>query len=291
MELTDEVNRRPSELLKKSGFKFKKKWGQNFIYDKNLLNRIAQAGDIKPDETVLEIGPGAGTLTKIMAEMGAKVLAVEIDEELIPILKENLKGYDVHIVRGDILKTDVEVLIEKCKLTKPYKIIANLPYYITTPILMHILENNYQFNKMVIMVQLEVAERLSAQPGAKEYGSLTLAVNYYTSAKLLFKVPRHIFNPVPDVDSAIVVLEKYNKPPVDVYNSSLMFKIIKAAFGQRRKTLLNALTTVNKEVKKEEILEIFEKANVDSRRRGETLSLSEFANIANTWYVSTKTNQ
>lgn len=289
--MTDSLKRNTNEILKKAGFRFKKKWGQNFIFDKNLLIKIAEAGEIVPGDTVVEIGPGAGTLTRVMADQGARILTIEIDDDLIPILEENLKGYDVQIKKADVLKVDIDALIEECRLKKPYKVVANLPYYITTPIIMQILESKCHFTKMVIMVQWEVAKRLTALPGTKDYGALTLAVNYYTQAKVLFKVPRHLFSPKPDVDSAIVVMEKHKKQPVNVYNTQIMFKIIKAAFGQRRKTLQNALTSVDNEVKKEEIGEILDNANIDKARRGETLSLDEYAHLANTWHAYTSSIQ
>jgi len=271
------------DILKKHGFCFKKKWGQNFLLDKNLLRKIAAGALISPDDCIVEIGPGAGTLTRVLAESGARVLAVEIDAALLPVLQETLAGLDVTVIHGDILKLDLDKLTQEHNFTRPYKIVANLPYYITTPILMNILENEYHIDLMVIMVQWEVAERLIARPGTKEYGALTLAVQYYAEPQILFKVPRHLFNPTPDVDSAVLCLKKRSHSVVAVNNKQLMFKIIKAAFGQRRKTLNNALGTVEPGWTKEQVLAILNKSQIDGKRRGETLDLQEFARLANAW--------
>jgi len=269
------------QVLKKHDFRFKRKWGQNFIFDLNLLKRIVAAAEIQPGDGVIEIGPGAGTLTRVLAEAGAQVVAVEIDPALLPVLQEQLQGLPVKIVLGDVLKTDLDKLAEEQGLKRPYKIVANLPYYITTPILMDILEKGYDFERLVIMVQWEVAQRKTAQPGNKDYGALTLALAYYTEAKILFKVPRQLFNPAPEVDSAVVSLKKRSQPSVDVYNTQILFKLIRAAFGQRRKTLLNALAGIGPD--KEVIAEILRQAGIDGQRRGETLNLEEYARLANLW--------
>lgn len=272
-----------ANLLKKHGFNYKKRLGQNFIFDRNLLKRIVQAADIKPGDQVVEIGPGAGTLTKELAESGAEVIAVEIDRSLLPVLQEVLKGYKVHVVQGDILKLDLNQIIKQYNFREPYKIVANLPYYITTPVIMHLLEKQYDIDQIVIMVQLEVAERLTADPGGKEYGAITLPVQYYTEPKILFRVPKRMFTPAPAVESAVLSLKKRKTPPVDVYNSELMFKLIKGAFGQRRKTLLNALSSVNPPLSREEISIVLEAVGINKERRGETLSLEEYARLANCW--------
>lgn len=270
-------------LLKKHGFHYKKKLGQNFIFDRNLLKKIVEAADIKPGDRVVEIGPGAGTLTRELAEAGAEVLAVEIDKSLLPVLQEVLEGLSVKVIQGDILKLNLDEITKENNLREPYKIVANLPYYITTPVIMHLLENRYKLDELIIMVQLEVAERLAAQPGGKDYGAITLAVKYYTEPRILFKVPGKMFTPSPAVDSAVIILKKRKTSPVDVYNPKLMFKIIKGAFGQRRKTLLNALSSVSPPLSRTEIAEILEAAGINKERRGETLSLEEYAKLANLW--------
>jgi len=269
------------QSLRKYDFHFKRKWGQNFIFDLNLLKRIAGSAGIQPGEGVIEIGSGAGTLTRVLAEAGAQVVAIEIDPALIPILKEQLHGLTAKVVPGDVLQLNLDELAEEHDLRKPYKVVANLPYYITTPIIMNILESDYQFERLVIMVQWEVAQRLTAKPGSKDFGAITLAVDYYTEAKILFKVSRQMFNPAPEVDSAVISLTKRPQPPVDVYNPRLLFKLIKAAFGQRRKTLLNALGSLGSE--KEAVAECLRQADIDGQRRGETLSLQEYARLANIW--------
>lgn len=273
------------DILKKHEFRFKKKWGQNFLFDKNLLRRIAKGAGIEPGDSVIEIGPGAGTLTKVLLEEGAKLLAIEIDETLIPVLEETLQGTDARIICGDVLKMNLDRLAKDNNLKLPYKVVANLPYYITTPILMNILESEYNFDLLVIMVQWEVAERLTAEPGIKEYGAITLAVNFYTESRILFKVPRHVFTPAPDVDSAVICLKLRTNSPVAVKDKRLMFRLIRAAFNQRRKTLANALLQVDPGIGKGKLAEILEKAGIDGKRRGETLSIEEYARLADTWQV------
>ncbi|MFY9376800.1 MAG: 16S rRNA (adenine(1518)-N(6)/adenine(1519)-N(6))-dimethyltransferase RsmA [Peptococcia bacterium] len=272
-----------NQILREHGFRFKKKWGQNFISDRNILDRIVQAAEIQPGDGVIEIGPGAGTLTRALAEAGAQVVALEIDQTLLPILEEFLSGLDVKVIEADVLKSDLAKIAAEQSLKRPYKIVANLPYYITTPIIMKILESDLDFERLVIMVQWEVAKRLTAQAGSKDYGAITLAIQYYTEGKILFKVPRQVFNPAPEVDSAVISLCKREQPPVDVADLQLMFKLIKAAFGQRRKTVLNALSSGGLGLEREQIAQRLELAGIDPKRRGETLTIDEFARLENIW--------
>lgn len=272
-----------NQVLRKHGFHFKKKWGQNFLTDHNILQRIVTAADIHPGDSVIEIGPGAGTLTRALAESGAQIMALEIDQTLLPILEELLDGLNIKVINADVLKVDLDALAKEQGLKKPYKIVANLPYYITTPIIMKVLESNLDYERLVIMVQWEVAQRMTAKPGSKDNGAITLAIQYYTEAKILFKVPRQVFNPVPAVDSAVISLEKRKEPPVHVSDPPLMFKIIKASFGQRRKTLLNALSSVGLGLEREEISGRLRLAGIDGQRRGETLSIEEYARLTNLW--------
>lgn len=271
------------KVLRKHDFRYKHKWGQNFIFDRNLLKRIAGAAEIEQGEGVIEIGAGAGTLTRVLSEAGARVLAVEIDPALLPVLREQLQGLTAEIVQADVLQVNLDDLAEEHGLKRPYKVVANLPYYITTPIIMNILENDYDYERLVIMVQWEVARRLTALPGSKDFGAITLALEYHTEARILFKVPRQAFNPVPEVDSAVISLKKRAKPPVNVYNSKLLFKLIKGAFGQRRKTLLNALSNAGLGLAKEDITRRLQMAGIDGQRRGESLTLEEYARLANSW--------
>ena len=272
-----------AELLKKYGHRYKKKWGQNFIFDKNLLRKIAQSANILPGDTVIEIGPGAGNLTKAILDEGAKVIAIEIDPDLVLILRDILPKENTFIISGDVLNIDLDELVRRKGCKYPYKIIANLPYYITSPIIMHILEKEFKFDEMVVMVQWEVAQRLTARPGTKDYGAITLAVDYYTESKMLFKVPRHLFTPSPNVDSAVIALRRRAIPPIETKDKSLMFAIIKAAFNQRRKTLLNALGAVSPEKDRHSLKEVLKRAGVDEKRRGETLSIEEFGRLAAEW--------
>ncbi|MFZ7102186.1 MAG: 16S rRNA (adenine(1518)-N(6)/adenine(1519)-N(6))-dimethyltransferase RsmA [Peptococcaceae bacterium] len=269
------------EVLARHNFKFKKKFGQNFITDPGVLNKIVSTADLQPGDIVIEIGPGAGTLTKALAGEAAKVIAVEIDKELIPILNENLNGLNnVQVVEGDALKINLDELVEQeLGEKKPFKIVANLPYYITTPLVMHFLESGFNINKIVIMVQKEVAERFTAQPGTKDYGAITVSLNLYTRPKVAFYVSRNVFTPRPDVDSAVIELEIGREPTYQVNNMNILRKLIRAAFNQRRKTLANALKVLN--VDKAQISEVLQETNIDPRRRGETLTLEEYINIAN----------
>lgn len=269
------------EILAKHGFKFKKRFGQNFITDPGILNKIVDVAEITKDDLVIEVGPGLGTLTKTIAERAGRVITIEIDKDLIPILQETLEGLDnVDVVEGDALKLNLDQLVlEKLGELKPYKIVANLPYYITTPLIMHFLEEGYNVERIVVMVQKEVAERIVANPGTKEYGALTVNLQLFTQAKIAFTVPRHVFTPKPDVDSAIVDLVVRKEPLYPIQDREFLRKIITAAFGQRRKNLLNSLGSLT--IDKKILNEAMEGINLDSRRRGETLSLEEFVLLAN----------
>lgn len=252
-----------------------KKLGQNFLIDAAVVRGIVEAAELQEGDRVLEIGPGIGTLTQGLAESGAQVTAVELDKKLPAVLAETLKGYEnVRIVQGDILKTDIRELMGDT----PFKVAANLPYYITTPILMALLEQRLPIRKIVTMVQKEVAERMIAPPGSKTYGALSVAVQYYTAPEIVLDVPPKSFIPAPEVDSVVIACKVRGEPPVAVRDEKLFFRVVKAAFGQRRKTLSNALKGAG--FLKDEVQGALEKAGIEAARRGETLSLEEFAQLA-----------
>jgi 16S rRNA (adenine1518-N6/adenine1519-N6)-dimethyltransferase len=264
-------------ILKRFGIRMSKKLGQNFLIDEHVVRNIVEAANLTPGDAVLEIGPGIGTLTQGLAEAGGQVTAVEIDRRLIEVLGKTLEGYEnIKIVHGDILRIDVA----KEVMAPRYKVVANLPYYITTPIIMGLLEARMPIDVLVTMVQKEVAERMVAVPGTKDYGSLSVAVQYYTQPEIMFLVPPASFIPPPAVDSAVIRCTVREKPPVEV-NEKVFFRVVKAAFAQRRKTLSNTLKTTG--VPADTLRVILEKAGIDGTRRGETLSLQEFAAIANVW--------
>lgn len=270
------------EIMQKYGFKFSKKFGQNFLIDKNIIDSICDKSDIRSEDGIIEIGPGIGVLTYEMAKRAKKVVAIEIDKKLIPILEENMKEYEnFKLYNSDILRMDLKKLIEEEFNGMNVKVIANLPYYITTPIIMKLLEENLDIEKIVVMVQKEVAERFSSEPGQKSYGAITLAINYYAEEKIILNVPKTVFMPSPKVDSAVIELKIHDRPRIEVENPKFMFKIIKAAFGQRRKTILNAISSANLGIDKNRVKEIFDKNEIDPKRRGETFSLDEFAIISN----------
>lgn len=265
-------------ILKTFGLKMSKKLGQNFLIDEHVVTGIVEAANIGPNDTVLEIGPGIGTLTQGLAESGANIVAVELDNRLIDILAKTLEGYDnVRIVHGDILKIDISRAI----MADTYKVVANLPYYITTPIIMGLLERRLPIERLVTMVQKEVAERMIAQPGGKDYGALSVAVQYYTEPEIIFTVPPRSFIPAPAVESAVIRCVLRSKPPVDIDDEKRFFRVVKAAFAQRRKTLANNLKGAG--IPTDKVQSILETAGIDGSRRGETLSLEEFAAIANAW--------
>lgn len=280
-------------IIDKYKFHFQKSLGQNFLIDGNIINKITDGAGVTKEDTVLEIGAGIGTLTRALAEKAGKVIVIEIDKKLEPILNETLSGLDnVEIHWDNALKVNWDELIgEKTggkfgKGGKPYKIIANLPYYITTPLVMFALENHFNISQIVVMIQKEVAERLTASPGSKDYGALTLAVKYYSRPSLVTTVPKTVFIPQPEVESAVVRLDVTAGPPVDVRDEKMFFDVVKAAFGQRRKTLANNLGRITGGLSKTEINTLLSEMGIDPGRRGETLTIGEFAKIANFLYES-----
>jgi len=273
------------KLLKKHNFYYKKKWGQNFIFDSNLLAKIARAAAIVPGDKVMEIGAGIGTLTRELLTSGAEVIAIEIDPALCVLLEKLMVDEAVVLIQGDVLKLNLTELAARYGWQGDYKVVANLPYYLTTPLLIKLLEEAINSQIMVLMMQKEVAARLKAKPGTKAYGALTLKVQYHACVEILFTVPRDVFQPVPRVDSCLVHLRRRKKPPVEVRDEQLLFKIVKAAFGQRRKILLNSLLTVEPTLTKPRLHDILLKAAINPSQRGEELSLEQFAALANCWQV------
>ncbi len=271
------------EILQKYRFRFQKKYGQNFLIDPNVLKRIVDAARIEKDDCVIEIGPGIGTLTQQLAEHAGQVIAIEIDSMLIPILKETLADYEnITLINDDILKVDIGKIVEERNQSKPVKIVANLPYYITTPIIMGMLENKIPLESITIMVQKEVAERMQEGPGSKEYGALSLAVQFYTEPEIVAQVPPNCFIPRPKVGSAVIRLKRHEDPPVEVEDESFMFRLIRASFNQRRKTLVNSLSNANElDLKKEQVTAALEAMELSPMIRGEALSLEEFAKLSN----------
>ena len=270
-------------VLQKHDFHFQKKFGQNFLIDTHVLEKIIEAAGITEDDFVLEIGPGIGTMTQYLCEHARKVLAVEIDVHLIPILQETLKEYDnVEILHGDILKQDIQALADRYNDGKKVKVVANLPYYITTPIIMGLFESHVPLDNITIMVQKEVAERMQATPGSKIYGALSLAVQYYSKPYIAANVPPNCFMPRPNVGSAVICLSCLEQSPVEVNDEKLMFRLIRASFNQRRKTLVNGLNNSSElDFTKEQIQEALEEMGVSPSIRGETFSLQDFAKLAN----------
>ena len=271
-------------VLERHGFTFKKSFGQNFLTDTNILQKIVDTAEIDDQVNVIEIGPGIGALTEFLAERAAQVMAFEIDHRLVPILEDTLRDFDnVTVVNEDILKVDLAQHIQNFKNPElPIKVVANLPYYITTPILMHLIESGIPFSEFVVMMQKEVADRISAQPNTKAYGSLSIAVQYYMTAKVAFIVPRTVFVPAPNVDSAILKMVRRPEPAVAVEDERLFFKVSKASFTHRRKTLWNNLTGYfgKTEEVKEKLTKALNQAGLSPSVRGEALSLAEFASLA-----------
>ncbi|MFA5527000.1 MAG: 16S rRNA (adenine(1518)-N(6)/adenine(1519)-N(6))-dimethyltransferase RsmA [Peptostreptococcales bacterium] len=266
-----------NDIMKKHDFKTSKRYGQNFLTDGNIVRKIVDAAATTKDDLIIEIGPGIGTLTAELAKEAGKVLAIEIDKRLIPILNENLKEFEnIRIMNIDFLLADIEKIIKEEKPIGDVKIIGNLPYYITTPIIMKILEEKIKVKSITIMVQKEVADRLKAHPGTKEYGAISVAVQYYADIKMISQVSREVFLPKPHVDSAVIRLDIRKKPAVEVENEELFFQLVKAGFNQRRKTLLNALSQLSS-FNKVALEKTLIKCEIDPKRRAETLSLEEFA--------------
>ena len=279
-----------AQVIKKYGFSFQKKYGQNFLIDANILEKIIASAEITKEDCVIEIGPGIGTMTQYLAENAREVVAVEIDKNLIPILEETLKEYkNVSILNEDILKVDLNRLVKEKNDGRPIKVVANLPYYITTPIIMGLFESHVPLSSITIMVQKEVADRMQVGPGTKDYGALSLAVQYYAKPEIMLNVPPACFMPRPNVGSAVIRLTRFEEPPVKAQDERKMFSIIRAAFNQRRKTLANALTNglayTNEEgkvihVSRKEVCEALEKMGLSQTIRGEALSLEQFARLS-----------
>ena len=279
-------HRATKEVVNKHNFKFSKSLGQNFLIDDNVIDRILEGARLSETDRIIEVGPGIGTLTREMGKVAENVVAIEIDKTLIPILKETLADLDnVEVVNEDILKVDVQGLINEKLNGGPVKLVANLPYYITTPIVMKFLEEDIPVTDIVVMVQKEVADRMNAKPSTKDYGALSVAVQYYCDTEIVAKAPRHMFVPQPNVDSIVIGLHVRDEKKYVVDNEDIFFKTVKASFGQRRKTLLNSLGGLGF-LSKDEIREALQAANIDEKRRGETLSIEEFATLANA--VNTK---
>ncbi|MCI8924313.1 MAG: 16S rRNA (adenine(1518)-N(6)/adenine(1519)-N(6))-dimethyltransferase RsmA [Lachnospiraceae bacterium] len=280
-----------AEIIKQYQFVFQKKYGQNFLIDANILEKIIRLSEITKDDCVIEIGPGIGTMTQYLAESAGKVIAIEIDRHLIPILEETLKEYkNVTIMNEDVLKVDIKKIVEEKNNGNPIKVVANLPYYITTPIVMGLFESGVPLQDITIMVQKEVAERMQVGPGSKDYGALSLAVQYYARPEVLLQVPGTCFMPRPAVGSAVIRLKRYEKPPVTAQDEKKMFAVIRAAFGQRRKTLSNALagglTYADSkgnpvQVNRQQVCAVLEKMGIKPDIRGEALTLAQFAELSN----------
>ena len=274
------------EILQKYQFHFQKKFGQNFLIDPHVLKKIMDKAEISKDDCIVEIGPGIGTMTQYLAENARQVIAIEIDQNLIPILQDTLSDYqNVMVINEDVLKVDMYGLIEEKNQGKPIKVVANLPYYITTPIIMGLLESHIPLDSITIMVQKEVAERMQEGPGSKEYGALSLAVQYYAKPEIVAYVPTNCFMPRPKVGSAVIRLTCHERPPVEVKNEKFMFDLIRASFNQRRKTLVNGLgNAANLNLKKDQVAAALEAMGITAAIRGEALSLEQFARLSDILY-------
>jgi len=279
---------RTKEILNKYGFSFKKSLGQNFLIDPNILRNIVSHANLTEESGAIEVGPGIGALTEHLARAAKKVVSFEIDQRLLPVLEDTLSLYNnVTIVHSDILKADVEKVIkEEMTGIEDIMVVANLPYYVTTPILLKLLNDRLPIRGFVVMMQKEVADRITAKPGTKEYGSLSIAIQYYVTAEVAMVVPKTVFMPQPNVDSAVIRLIKHDEPPVKVINEDFLFEVTKASFAQRRKTILNNLQSglPSGKEKKQLILDALETADIEPTRRGETLSIQEFGKLADALY-------
>lgn len=279
---------RTKEILKKYGFSFKKSLGQNFLIDPNILRNIVSHAHLTSESGAIEVGPGIGALTEHLARAAKKVVSFEIDQRLLPVLEDTLSPYhNIKIVHSDILKADVvKVIQEEMPGIEDIMVVANLPYYVTTPILMKLLNDRLPIRGFVVMMQKEVADRITAKPGTKEYGSLSIAIQYYCTAEVAMIVPKTVFMPQPNVDSAVIRLIRHDKPPVEVIDEDFLFEVTRASFAQRRKTILNNLQAGLLEGKKNKdaILNALEKAGVEPSRRGETLTIEEFGHLADALY-------
>ncbi|MCM1190108.1 MAG: 16S rRNA (adenine(1518)-N(6)/adenine(1519)-N(6))-dimethyltransferase RsmA [bacterium] len=271
------------EVLQKYHINIRKKYGQNFLIDTSVLERIIAAADITKEDCVLEIGPGLGTMTQYLAESAGEVIAVEIDRNLIPVLRDTLSGYDnVSIINDDILKMDIRRVLEEKNGGRPVKVVANLPYYITTPIIMELFESHVPLKSITVMVQKEVAERMQAGPGTKDYGALSLTVQYYAKPEIVANVPPNCFIPRPGVGSAVIRLTRYEEPPVKAEDEEKLFSLIRASFNQRRKTLANGLANApGLGISRERVTEVLEEMGLPAAVRGEALTLEQFAELSN----------
>lgn len=280
MSKSDIEKIRLQSVLKRHGFVFKKKYGQNFLTDMSILEDIADAAEVSEEDFCLEIGPGMGTLTRILSKRSSGVLAIEIDEKLKPVLDEELEGYgNVEVIYADVMSLDLPDLLNERAAGKNIKVVANLPYYITTPIIMMLLESKLSYERITVMVQKEVAERMKSQPGVKSYGAITLAVSYYTNAEIAFVLPPEAFYPPPKVESAVINLIRHKKHPVEVKDEGFMFSLIRAAFNQRRKTLVNAISN-QMDIDKDELKKVITDCGHSETVRGEALSLEDFSVLA-----------
>ncbi len=283
--------RSTAEIIEKYHFSFQKKFGQNFLVDSSILDRIIESAQITKEDCVLEIGPGIGTMTQCLAEEAGAVVAVEIDRNLIPVLEDTLSAYEnVTVINADILKLDLNRIVEEHNGGRPIKVVANLPYYITTPIIMALFEKHVPLHSVTIMVQKEVADRMQVGPGTKDYGALSLAVQYYAKPEVVTKVPADCFMPKPNVDSAVIRLTRYEKPPVEVEDEAWLFAVIRASFNQRRKTLANGLANAGYPgIGRKQVEEALSDMGLPAMIRGETLTLEQFSELSNRLFTRRKT--